>query len=84
MDFGAIMMIETWVMIGVFLVAAMIVGIMFLHHYLRKKEMMESMEMMKTKVLPEMEEMTNRMLDNVMNKTTEAMETMMKGFQDNL
>lgn len=84
MDFGAIMMIETWVIIGIFLVTAMIVGVMFLRHYLRKKEMMESMEMMKTKVLPEMEEMTNRMLDSVIKKTTESMETMMKGIQDNL
>lgn len=83
MGIGEIMMIETAIVIGALLVVAAVAGLMFLANYLKKKEVVTSMDMMKEKLFPEMEAMTNRMMENVINKTIEASVEMTKRLTEN-
>lgn len=52
--------------------------LMFLHSWLVEKRNEKQMATLKTQVLPELEEMTNRMMKNVMDITKTSMVDMMK------
>lgn len=73
-------------MVMVFMVVFMVGGIggglVLLHHLLEKQDKQEEMEQIKTKVLPELEAMTYRMLDKsfdmIPDKCVEMTKKMMK------
>lgn len=67
------------IVIGVILAVA---GFMMLGYCLKKKEQENTIELMKKQLFPEMEKMTNRMLENTMKVTTESMTKMVKDMQE--
>ena len=74
------MMMLAMVMFGLMMAGMIGGGLMVLHHLLKRKEQQMTMEKIKTTVIPEMEAMTNRMLNNCMevafDKTVEMTKKM--------
>lgn len=68
------------VLFGLMALAGLIIGLMFLRHALKKRETAYTMETIKTTVIPELEAMTSRMLENsmdmVVNKSVEVAKKM--------
>lgn len=70
------------VFVGLIMVGMIGAGLIVLNHLLKNKERQAAMEAVKTTVLPEMESMTNRMLEKCMDtafsKTIEMTKKMME------
>lgn len=66
------------VMMVTIMVAAICAGLMVLHHLLERKDKQVMMEQIKKDVIPELEEMTFRMLDRSMDMIPEKMVDMTK------
>ena len=69
-----------WFMIEAIIVAVLlaIAGFILLGYFLRKREREASMELLKKELFPEMEAMTNRMLENTMKTTMDCVVKMNK------
>lgn len=67
---------------GLIMVGMIGAGLIVLNHLLKNKERQAAMEMVRTTVIPELESMTNRMLEKSMdmafNKTAEMTKKMME------
>ena len=79
MELSTIMALEIGIIVILPFLAAIVVGIMFLAHYLKKNEMNEAVKMMKEQIVPETEAMADRMIKNVMESTTNSMIKMVQG-----
>lgn len=66
------------VMMVVLMVAAISAGLVVLHHMLERKDKQVTMDQLKKEVIPELEEMTLRMLDRSMDMIPDKMVDMTK------
>lgn len=72
MGIGELMLVEAGIVMLILFVAVIAAGLIYLTHYLKRKDMAVGVEMMKGKLFPEMEAMTDRMMVNIIDKTMKS------------
>lgn len=78
------MMTLVLVFMGLIMVGMIGAGLIALNHLLKNKERQAAMEAIKTTVLPEMEAMTNRMLEKCMDTAFEKTIDMTKKMTESM
>ena len=84
MGIGELMLVETGIVMLILFAAVIAAGLIYLAHYLKRKDMAVGVEMMKDKLFPEMEAMTDRMMANVIDKTMKSTIEMTQKLQNSI